>query len=193
MFIDFFDRDVCKCRSHYASFPDAPDFKGSVFRKRGRLARLFSSSYLRKQVSILWIPAYAGTMTGWDRQVHQSPWKTHAETAHATTGPDRENRMTDFQTATLAVQEAMLAVQQTALSVQESALALQESELEIDRSTLEVSRAAIRVGIGQIVAGVLQTLVIAGGLLSYGRRVGRRSRRGATRKPWPPCRHDTRK
>ena len=37
-------------------------------------------------------------------------------------------------------------------------LAVQEAELEISRS-------AIRVGIGQIVAGVLQTLVIAGGLL----------------------------
>ena len=59
--------------------------------------------------------------------------------------------MTEFQTATLAIQEATLAVQQTSLAVQ-------EAELEIDRS-------AIRVGIGQIVAGVLQTLVIAGELL----------------------------
>lgn len=45
--------------------------------------------------------------------------------------------MTEFQIATLAVQEA----------------------------ELDISRSAIRVGIGQIVAGVLQTLVIAGGLL----------------------------
>ena len=52
--------------------------------------------------------------------------------------------MTEFQTATLALQEA---------------------ELEIGRSALEISRSATRVGIGQIVAGVLQTLVIAGGLL----------------------------
>ena len=66
--------------------------------------------------------------------------------------------MTEFQTATLAIQEATLAVQQTSLAVQ-------EAELEIDRSALEISRSAIRVGIGQIVAGVLQTLVIAGRLL----------------------------
>ena len=59
--------------------------------------------------------------------------------------------MTDFQTATLAILEAALAVQQTVL-------ALQEAELE-------VSRSVIRAGIGQIMAGVLQTLVIAGGLL----------------------------
>ena len=42
---------------------------------------------------------------------------------------------------------------------------MQEAELEIGRSALEISRSAIRVGIGQIVAGVLQTLVIAGRLL----------------------------
>ena len=35
----------------------------------------------------------------------------------------------------------------------------------MQESELEISRSAIRVGIGQIVAGVLQTLVIAGGLL----------------------------
>ena len=35
----------------------------------------------------------------------------------------------------------------------------------MQEAELEVSRSAIRVGIGQIVAWVLQTVVIAGGLL----------------------------
>ena len=49
---------------------------------------------------------------------------------------------------------------------QTATLAVQEAGLGISRSALEVSRSAIRVGIGQVVAGILQTLVIAGGLLS---------------------------
>lgn len=39
------------------------------------------------------------------------------------------------------------------------------SALEANRTALDVSRAAIQVGYGQIAGGILQTLVIAGGLL----------------------------
>ena len=94
--------------------------------------------------------------------------------------------MTEFQTATPAVEVAALAIQQTALAAWEA--------------ELEVSRSATRVGIEQIAAGVLQTLVIASGLLfmrSESQAPARRHEEimftlgGATAaagSPGPPCR-----
>ena len=42
---------------------------------------------------------------------------------------------------------------------------MQQTSLAVQEAELEISHSAIRVGIGQIAAGVLQTLMIAGGLL----------------------------
>ena len=62
--------------------------------------------------------------------------------------------MTEYETATLAIQQSSLAIQQATLEMSRAAL-------EISREELEISRLGLW---AQIVIGVVQCVLIAGGL-----------------------------
>ena len=62
--------------------------------------------------------------------------------------------MTEYETATLAIQQSRLAIQQAGLEISRAGLEIQQAGLEISRLGLWV----------QIVIGAVQCVLIAGGL-----------------------------
>ena len=69
--------------------------------------------------------------------------------------------MTEYETATLAIQQSSLAIQQAGLEISRAGLEISRAELEISRAELEISRLGLW---AQIVIGVVQCVLIAGGL-----------------------------
>ena len=53
--------------------------------------------------------------------------------------------MTEYEAATLAVQEATLGFQETALRIQEASLGIQKAALRIQEATLDIQKAALRI------------------------------------------------
>ena len=62
--------------------------------------------------------------------------------------------MTEYETATLAIQQSTLAIQQAGVEISRASLEIQQAELEISRLGLWA----------QIVIGIVQCVLIAGGL-----------------------------